>query len=227
MNPTLRTNIITWLDEPDAPYQRGHALLQETNTSAFLQSILRVENAYNRTRLQQELSRCLSTAPVQPDPPTPILPLTPLISAPAAPIATPGVTQPVAGVALERLAQQLMNERTELKARLRAQAADPAQAEQRRIDALRILSIGRTLGEVYSQLNFLREHGYLPLDTPGIERDDRAQLLNLRSYVSRYKALLKKRPEGHPRHAETLQLLSGYEAEKNRLELKLNPPDEN
>ncbi|RYC69760.1 hypothetical protein [Spirosoma sordidisoli] len=127
---------------------------------------------------------------------------------------------------LRKQAGQLLDERAELKAQLRARMdegnSDALMAARLPL-ALRVKAITRQLDDIYGQLDFLDQNGYLPLATdPAVEVDDRAALMNVRSYVSRYRAKLKKDLTPEQRQS-AVQLLQQYEAEKQRLELKLYP----
>ena len=230
----LSQRINAWLQSPD-DYQVGLSLLRETGyadgpTGRFTLTILsKGADAYNQNRLEVELRNWLVTqkdvlpiklispaiAEVNSEP----KPNTPKIVSTAAPAQEP------AGVhELRSRTYQLMDERAELKARLRAKMDDADAQEQRRDWAFRIKAITRELDEVFSQLDFFNEHGYLPhvAHDPAVAIDDTAALLNIRSYVSRYRAKLKKTNLTPEQRQSARQLLEQYEAEKNRLELKLN-----
>lgn len=117
-----------------------------------------------------------------------------------------------------------MDERAEAKSWLRAMIDSDTPQEDLRDRAFRIKAITRELDEIYSQLNFFDEYGYLPpvADDPAQEVDDHATLLNIRTYVSRYRAKVKTAKTTAAREAAQA-LLDQYEAEKNRLEKKLRP----
>jgi len=88
----------------------------------------------------------------------------------------------------------LMDERAELKARLRFLAADPDAGKTRKDIAFRILEITRRLDDIFNTREFYSEHGYLP--TGKLELGDdpvtlKARQLTLRTYVCKYKRLAK------------------------------------
>jgi hypothetical protein len=198
---TLGKRIRNWLNDP-ADYAVGIALLRETGkVSAFLMGLLeRSDDEWNRARLIQELEPYAAAEPGTDAPETP-------------------TEKPAPVLALEGQAGRLMDERVELKAGLRALAENETAAERRRVMALRVLAIGRELDGVYGQLRFWQEYGYLPVERdPDVDADERATLLNVRTYVSRYKRKLGKLQPTSTAYAETEKLLKHYEAEKARLE---------
>lgn len=235
--------INAWLNEP-ADYATGLALLKQTGYRGFLLTVLAMgEDAYTRSRLEAELRNYL-TAPTNVSSAAVIVapnaPGQPVIS--LAQVTQKGEESFAAGQgtvltlddlrtmttdgAVNELKQRsyaLMDERAELKALIRATMDDPTTQDDRRGRAFRIKAITRELDEVFSHLDFHAQHGYLPLtEDPATVVDETAALMNARSYVSRYRAKLK-RPNLTPEQRQSAEaLLRQYEAEKNRLQLKLN-----
>ncbi|KAB7728137.1 hypothetical protein F5984_20545 [Rudanella paleaurantiibacter] len=197
MNP-----IQHWLDT-DGDYMEGLALLGSQVSPFLFACLSKGENTYNRNRLREELQKQIPVS----DPA--VLPTTP---------ADREVHRPAAVLQLEQEAQKLMNERVELKARLRARMDSP-DADGRQADALRILAIGKELDSLFGKIGFWREHGYLPIDqSPDEAQEQVLTLMNVRTYVSRYRSLLKKLPADSPRRVEAQRLLAHYETEKQRIE---------
>lgn len=225
---TLTHRIAAWLTTED-DYTTGLSLLEESGYSGFLLGLLqRGENVYNRAKLADLLRA------VKPTEQSSVQQLAP------APTARPGLavekpkessveTTANAGVrALEIQKGQLFDERTELKARIRATIDDDSdEAVARRAPwALRIKAIGRALDEIISRLHFAGENGYLPLTTdPAVAIDDRAALQNARSYVSRYKRKTQDTTLTLEQRRNAQRLLDQYTLEKNRLEQKLTTHD--
>lgn len=235
----LNENVKAWLDAPD-DYPAGLALLRETGYAGFTLTILSMgEDAYNRTRLETELSQWLTA---QQDV---------LRSTPAAPFqtefnseaiipkfqtSTPEIPKIPTSSPVDSLQKQiyaLMDERSEAKAWLRAKIdlgnSDEACAH-RLPKAIRIKQITRLIDELYSQIHFYQQHGYLlpGKDDPAVVVDDTTALLNARSYVSRYKNKLKNKKLTPEQRQSAEKLLNQYSDEKNRLETKRsksNDPD--
>ncbi|WP_128544075.1 hypothetical protein [Larkinella soli] len=206
----LEENVRTWLQQPQ-DYSAGLALVRQAGILSFftLRLLERGADAYTRSRLQQELTAWLVGRPAS----TPVGKVT--VALPA----TEDLLRP-----LEAESYQLMDERSELKAHLRATQEDDTALEARRLWAYRILAITRQLDELYSRMDFAREHGYLPLENDEEEVSETQQLLNLRTYISRYQGKLR-RPGLSPDQQQKYQaLLDQYRAEKQRLERKLTHP---
>lgn len=213
---TLAEQIQAWLSEP-GDYHTGLELLKKSGFSGFMLTILnRGDDAYTRTKLAAELTGWLNSR-------------TEPVTEPELPPATgklPGeqITRifPVQVRQLQDRAYNLMDERTELKAKLRALMDDPDQQGIRRDAAFRILAIGKALDDIYAKIDFYEQSGYLPLDqdTPA-DQDDYARLMSVRTYVSRYRAKLKKPGLTADQRAEVMELLKKYEDEKAILDRKL------
>ncbi|GAB2571861.1 hypothetical protein [Spirosoma areae] len=238
----LTENINTWLLASDE-YQAGLELLRQTGfTGIALTALSMGEDAYTRRRLETELRKWVdgqkNVSPIASaqscypkDNSVPVNPTIPALAAPEIPEIPTPATEPVAVAAIRTQIYQLMDERAEAKAWLRAKAelgnTDEAAAE-RLPHAIRIKTITRQIDELYSRLDFFNQHGYLPpsANDPAVIVDDQAALLNARSYVSRYKAKLKKTLTPEQRQAAEA-LLRQYSEEKDRLERKLSKPNSN
>lgn len=227
--PMLFERINAWLTAAD-DYEAGLALLRETGYSGFALTVLMMgEDAHNRKRLDDELRKWVMLNPQTRIPVTVALdygvPDAKVIVVPAVKPAS----EPMAVMDLRQRTYQLLDERAELKARIRARMDDEGAAAQgeRRDWAFRIKAITRELDELYSQIDFYAQYGYLPpvATDPTVDVDDTAQLLNVRSYVSRYKAKLKKKNLTPEQRQSYQKLLTDYEHEKQRLELKLKKHD--
>lgn len=234
----LYNSVNAWLTSPD-DYQDGLALLRETGYTGFSLTILLMgDDAYNRTRLEHELRKWLdgqkNVLPIVDDiASTPKLNTVqpddqPIISLPRKPKPEPKVAETDAVQAIRFRTYGLLDQRAEAKAALRAMESlgngDDACA-QRLPYALSVKESTRQLDELYSQLDFFDQYGYLPplATDPALVLDDRTTLLNARSYVSRYKAKLKKKGLTPEQRQTYTDLLHQYSEEKQRLERKLNP----
>jgi hypothetical protein len=129
---------------------------------------------------------------------------------------------------LQKQFYKLIDERKEHKAQLYAKLDDgnsDEQMAQRLPHAMRIKQITRQLDEIDSQLTFADEHGYLPpvAKDAAVDLDDTAQLMNVRTYVTRYTQKLnsKKKPPTPEQRQRWEPLLLQYSQEKKRLETKL------
>ncbi|WP_234733240.1 hypothetical protein [Tellurirhabdus bombi] len=205
----LPQRIQAWLDDPE-DYEAGLLLLKETGPSSFLMGILaRGADTFTRAKLQDALQKALDSIPAPASDPTP--------QGETKPVNTQAVTD------LELAAFRLMDERGELKARIRARQDDDTAQELRRDWAFRILAIGTEIDDIYSRIAFFRQYGYFPPDkTAGVERDAQATLRNVTTYVSRYKGKLGKLKPNDPQYQPTLALLQRYQDEKRLLELQLS-----
>lgn len=238
----LFEKINAWLTASD-DYQEGVDLLRETGYSGFKLSVFALgESSFNRGRLEEELRRWVSrhdvSLTVSMDFAEPGL-----ARAAAVVISTksaigqriilnssqePGnkIDDSSALADLQKRISALLDERAELKAQLRAtlEAGNTDEVKAvRLLHALRIKAITRQLDELYSHQDFYKQHGYLPLaKDPAVEVDDTVALMNARSYVSRYKAKLKKKDLMPEQRQSAQSLLQQYTAEKIRLEIKLN-----
>ncbi|UHG93444.1 hypothetical protein [Spirosoma oryzicola] len=237
--------ITSWLTS-SGDYEAGLILLRETGYTGFALSVLDMgEDAYTRNRLETELTAWCNkqNSMLQPGPD-----LSPLAakqsSAPLAVsmdygsgsnsvvvvttnplrVETPPTDEPEAVQSIRRQIFQLMDLRTDAKAWIRANEhlgnSEAAQI-QRRPYAYQVKRLTLQLDELYSQLDFFTQYGYLPQP---IEQDvdQRSLLLNTRSYVSRYKGYLKKKnltPEQRQSYQVQYDL---YLARKQQLELKSN-----
>lgn len=238
----LRESISSWLSAPD-DYQAGLSLLKQTGYSGFTLTILAMgDDAYNRTRLEKELRAWLEkNQPASLPAGEPgrafvelarLEPLVTEFSTIRSPVLaeipknqTTGI-EPAAVLELRAQTYQLLDERTELKANLRAgmdQGNSEAIMLERLPKAIRIKQITRLLDEHYSRLDFYEQQGYLPTTEAVVDQDDTVELYNVRSYVSLYKGKLKKKnltPEQRQRYS---QLLEEYSRRKQQLETKLKP----
>lgn len=234
----LLQNVNAWLTNSD-DYQAGLALLRETGfKSAFTLSILESgDDAYNRTRLETELRKWAMLNPSEwitvtipqlremVKPAENVLPVVDDI--------IPGVKQnsakaekPVGVLDIEQRIGSLMDGRSDAKASLRALehlGNDEAACAQRLPFAQTVKQNTRMIDELYSQLDFFGEHGYLPplATDPALVVDETAELLNMRSYVSRYRGKLRKKNLTPEQRQSYTDLLNQYTAEKERLERKL------
>jgi hypothetical protein len=239
----LQQRIDAWLTDP-RNYSEGLALLEESGKRGILLRTLALgDDPYNRERLEGELRTWLANnvLPAAADRSSFRTMVAEQSTAPirvAVDFATPDQAvvfdtsgkvvhseNTTAGVEqLNEEAQDLMNERSELKAMLRAFANDDTAQDKRRTWAFRILAITDQLDDIYSKLDFVDQYGYLPLsDEPEQPKDPMAELLNMRSYVSRYTGKLdnKKKPPTPEQRRSWTKLLDKYTARKNQLELKL------
>ncbi|MFD1143028.1 hypothetical protein ACFQ4C_18015 [Larkinella insperata] len=199
--------IRAWLKNPQ-DYVAGLQLLEATGSlsSLNLRILSRGADSFTRPRLFELLQTWLAGQVPAP---------APVSAPPPASVDATGLIAP-----LQQQIYRLMDERTELKARLRYRMYDvEAEAEEdRRIWALRILAIIREVDELYSRIDFAQENGYLPSDKdPEETRDDRLSLMNVRTYISRYRKKLKQATSDQEKDS-CMQLLQHYEAERKRLE---------
>lgn len=228
----MHDQINAWLLEP-TDYAEGLQLLMATGrTGIVIKTLSMGEDAYTRNRLEAELQKWVAEPQI-------VLPIGPATGSTAkqsiAPITLSldyGISnaQPVMSqveqdgkvTVIRDQTYDLLNERAELKARIRAFAGDDSKHEQRRDWAFRILSIGEQLDELYSRLDFFNQYGYMPpKDAPEANPDDTAALMNMRSYVSRYQAKLRKTNLTPKQRQSAEEKLKQYSDEKARLELKL------
>ncbi len=204
MTMELRDGILAWISDAGS-YERGLALLVQTGYSGVVLSVLqRGENSYTRSKLETCLADWLAS------------------NAPVARTVVSLQLTPV-GKKLNELQAQafaLMDQRGELKARIRAVAdRDDAQGD-RRDWAMGIKQLTRDIDAVYEQQDFLDEHGYLPpmtVQETATVTDDLATLMNVRTYISRYRSKLKAAKTDQAR-ANAQKMLEHYEAERDRLE---------
>lgn len=128
---------------------------------------------------------------------------------------------PIPGI--EQEIGKLMDERSEAIAWIRHSEhlgnSEEAQA-QRRPYAYRIKQITRQIDDLYSQIDFFQEHGYLPLLAPVETIDERSHLLNIRSNVSRYKKRLEQKNLTPEQRQSYQAKYDQYLAEKQRIEKK-------
>lgn len=226
---TLSEQVQAWLSEP-GDYHTGLELLKKSGFSGFMLTILnRGDDAYTRTKLAAELTGWLNsrTEPAQESPDGRHRPIDTEIGGGVTSgtyVSTEQIPRifPVQVRQLQDRAYSLMDERSELKAKLRALMNDPEQQGVRRDAAFRILAIGKALDDIYAKIDFYEQYGYLPPEQePAADQDDRARLMSVRTYVSRYRAKLKKPGLTADQRAETEELLKRYEDEKQLLERKL------
>lgn len=234
---TLTDRIAAWLTTDD-DYNTGLSLLEESGYSGFTLGLLRRgENVYNRAKLVEllgkqqpaEQSSAVQLGPGHASPgrasPGPTAVVETNDSSAIVPVPKPIDDSLSTGIkALEQQRSQLFDERGELKAFIRATLDDDSDeaVERRRPWSLRIKAIGRAISEIYSRLHFAEQNGYLPLQTdPSVEIDDRAALLNARSYVSRYKRKTQDTSLTLEQRRNAQRLLDQYTLEKDRLEQKL------
>jgi hypothetical protein len=227
----LQQRINAWLTNP-SNYSEGLSLLEESGKRGILLRTLALgDDAYNRERLETELRTWLGQQNVLPIGGV-LAPGRTMVSeqstAPTTGHARPVAQHTTAGIdALKDEAQDLMNERSELKAMLRALMLgvlmnDEIAQAKRKGWAFRILAITDKLDDIYSRLDFVDEYGYLPpTENTAEPLDPTAELMNVRSYVSRYKAKLNKKNLTPEQRRSWMVLLEQYTARKNQLELKL------
>lgn len=234
--------ITSWLSE-NGDYDAGLELLKATGYTGFALTILSMgDDAYNRTRLEKELrtwcegQHTVSMQQALPgsDPPmvakNSLVPLTvaidfakpdsSLVISRQAP-ARMEAADPVAG--LKRQIGQLMDQRNEAVAWLRHSehlGNDESAQAQRRPYAYQVKQITCQIDELYSQIDFYQEHGYLPLLAPVESIDERSHLLNIRSNVSRYKKRLAQKNLTPEQRQAYQAKYDQYMAEKQRLETK-------
>lgn len=116
----------------------------------------------------------------------------------------------------------LMDERGELKARLRFLVSDANAAGQRKDIAFRILDITRRLDDIFNTREFYAEHGYLPSGKLELGDDPvtlKARQLTLRTYVCKYGKTAKDGPVDKREKAQ--EKLKQYSAELAIVEKKL------
>ena len=244
----LRESILSWLNASDN-YQAGLALLRETGYSGFTLTILAMgEDAYNRTRLESELRAWLDKSESISLPAgklagpgrafVELAKLEPLViefSTKLAPVLaeipkkqTSGI-EPAAVEDMRRQTYQLLDERSELKAILRAKMEEgnsEAIMAERLPKAIRIKQITRLLDELYARQDFYNQNGYLPTSEAVVDQDDTVTLYNVRSYVSLYKGKLKKKNLTPEQRQNYQRLLDEYTQKKNHLEIKLKPQND-
>lgn len=239
----LQQSISSWLTTPD-DYPAGLQLLRETGYTGFTLTILAMgDDAYNRSRLEKELRTWLdkqnivsnsalvpgstpkeSIASVVTEFPTKSVPVLTQI-----PKNQASGTGPVAVLELQAQTYRLLDERTELKAGLRAKMDEgnsEALMAERLPKAIRIKQITRHLDEIYSRLDFYEQHGYLPTTEPIADGDDTVALYNVRSYVSLYKGKLRSTKLTPEQRQRFEQLLEEYSKRKQQLETKLKPQND-
>lgn len=230
----LLEKINAWLKLPD-DYQIGLALLAETGFKGFTLTILsKGDDAYNRTRLEVELRKWAeSQTNSKPNNPGPNS-----FSKENSAGSVSGFQSPLSGiqspagesmavVQLNRQIYDLMDERTEAKAWIRAleQLGNSEEACAKRLPyACQVKAITRQIDDLYSRLDFFDEQGYWPPapDDLALIVDDTKLLMNMRSYVSRYEKKLKKKTLTSEQRQSAEKLLKQYSDEKKRLELKLS-----
>lgn len=242
----LLEKIKAWLVVPE-DYQAGLALLCETGYKGYTLTVLtKGENAYNRGRVEQELQKWVETQ-------NSILPIGtrsgiltkenleqpmtgfqasmsefPAKAAAPKPDQNPSPNREPSEVqTIKKQIYALMDERVEAVAWIRAKedlGNSPEACAVRLPYAIRVKVITRQIDELYSQLDFFEEHGYLPpvSTDQAIIVDDTKQLMNIRSYVSRYEAKLRKKDLTPKQRESAESLLKQYREEKARLEIKLS-----
>ncbi|CCH01653.1 hypothetical protein FAES_3646 [Fibrella aestuarina BUZ 2] len=235
---TLHDAIREWLADELAEYDRGLALLVQSGYEGLLLRVLkRGEDRFTRGKLSGALTAQLSEHSPQAEPVASAASTSAAstvassladVDAPAIEPAPPAAaTSANARAALLQQAYGLMDRRTEQKARLRTLAAlvqDDEPARQMRLQvAYRIKELTLQIDQVYARVAYLDEHGFLPIvQTKLVSNsvDDRATLLNVRTYISRYKKKLKAATTPQTRQAAADKLRE-YEAQRELLEAAL------
>jgi hypothetical protein len=197
--------------ETGGSYARGLALLETRGGcgEVLLEVLRRGEDSYTL----KKLTELLATAG----------PSEGVVCADVADVPSVPARSEMARRELQQQAYALMDERSDLKSRIRAVAEDEARQDDRRTWAFRIKALTRDIDTVYDRLAFLDAYGYLPLDRPDLDTtpaDDRAALLNVRTYVSRYKKKVAEAKTDAQRVAAEAKL-DEYVAEETRLKLVL------
>ncbi len=196
----LRGGVLAWLRE-GSDYLAGLALLKKTgvSSSVLLTVLERGENSFSARKIQEALGLWLELPSAEPV----------AVQAPSAPVRQ----------ALLATAYGLMDRRSELKARIRALADVPDAQADRRDAAYGVKRLTREIDAVYEQVAFWDEHGYVPPATvqePTTVVADMTTLLNVRTYISRYRAKAKTAKTSESR-AGALVKLAEYELELTRL----------
>ncbi|NID13768.1 hypothetical protein [Fibrivirga algicola] len=179
MRADLTTNVQAWLDQADPSYPAGLELLAAAGfdqTSLTWQLLQRGADSFTRPKLRDCLTAVLSAG-------TPVL-----APAPLPPVVSGHIPAPD-----QALKARLLNERTELKARLRAILEQPDRAAERLTSALRIKVITQELDRLYDPEAFVE---------PAKETKP-LTLANLRTYVSLYKKKVRQQP-GNATYAQKL-----------------------
>ncbi len=129
----------------------------------------------------------------------------------------------------KELAQQLMNERSELKALLRFQFENKIDNKEKRTAAVqRILSIRNELNRIYGNIQLYDQQGIIVSADSNEDPEDPSnkRYLNLRTYITKYETCLKESKtlagcDMSQKQRESYQSkLTAFIAEKNDLETK-------
>ncbi|MBO0951069.1 hypothetical protein [Fibrella forsythiae] len=179
----MRAELKAWLGQATPDYQTGLKLLKGTGydqQSLTWNLLQRGADTFTRTKLRN----CLTAALASLSQATPQL-----LVAPAAVMIAP--------VDNQALKAPLLNERTELKARVRAILDEPDQADQRLRLALRVKTVTEELDRLYNPAAF---------EVPA-KKAKPLTVANLRTYVSLY----RKKTTLEPANATYAQKLIHYQ----------------
>lgn len=187
-------------------YEQGKLLYKQYIGEDYTFELLSIgENSFTSKKLHESLSKFLSeNISIQKEIPSEIL-------------------------ESKELAQQLMNERSELKALLRFQFENKIDNKEKRTAAVqRILSIRNELNRIYGNIQLYDQQGIIVSVDSNEDPEDPSnkRYLNLRTYITKYETCLKESKtlagcDMSQKQRESYQSkLTAFIAEKNDLETK-------
>jgi len=195
-----------WLTNT-SDYNKGVQILQQLGCDSFTMMLLKAANdSHNKSILYDEIAKILDaieTTSIGLQEDTPQHPIyfdtgTQVVE----------LKQSTHNVGfLHNNIKDLLDERTELKAKLRFLAKDNAKQEDRKNIAFRVLEITSALDKIEDDNNFFQTFGYLPSGL--IEPDDepvnlKKRQTTLRTYLTRY----KNHPEKLKQYQEEIAIVN-------------------
>jgi len=204
-NPNLIKLCKQWLESP-ADYPAGLSLFKQlSDNRALIRLLEKREDRFNREKLQSELKKAVDAHQVLAD--------------------QRETEKPDLLKDESTEAGRLMDERAELKAKLRFLAEKADGQPERKTIAFKILDITRRLDQIFTTKEFYDEHGYLPSGKLEVGDDPvelKSRELTLRTYVTRYTAgVAKARKSKSDKLQRQLELLKKYKEELDVVRKKL------
>ena len=183
MEKELIAQAQAWAETED--YTQGLRLwLARYGENITYRALCRGANDFNRAKLRTGLLAGLEDVKIQTEP-LPVL---------EKPEIGKGTITPPEIMAWKRQTEALMDERLLLKQRLR-ELPDPERRADRKTTAYRIIAITDELDELFGKIGYWEDFGRVPAGQVETEAEAERKpqgLLNLRTYVSRTKAKIRK-----------------------------------
>jgi hypothetical protein len=181
-----------WLNNP-SDYNQGLNILKALGANSFLINILSTEDKFNRSTLYAEITKLVEvkvTIPVE---------------------RTIGNKPFVVSEILKQVDKSaLMDERAELKAKLRFLMNDNQKQEERKNIAFDILKITEQLNQLELDEEFFKTYGYQPNDALIVDDDPlslKKRQATLRTYITRY-TKQKSNPDKLQQYQEELAMIN-------------------